>query len=51
METKKRTKQDDIIEYLINSKRELQEEIRNDIYKPEFIEALKKLRDKNKKIN
>ncbi len=49
METKpKRTRQDEIIEYLMNSKKEMQEEIRNDVHKPEFQEALRKLREKNK---
>ena len=51
METKIRTRQEEIIDYLMNSKRELQEEIKNDVNKPEFQEALKKLREKNKKIN
>lgn len=36
METKKRTRLDDIIEYLMNSKRELQQEIRNDAKNQEF---------------
>ncbi len=51
METKIRTKQEEIIDYLIKSKRELQEEIKNDVDKPEFQEALKKLREKNKNNN
>jgi Mn-containing catalase len=48
METKKRTKQDDIIEYLMNSKRELQEEIRNDVHTKEFKKAIEDLRARNK---
>lgn len=51
MEAKTVTKQDEIISYLMNSKRELQQEIKNDIHKPEFLEALKKLRDRKKSIN
>jgi hypothetical protein len=49
METKKRTRQDEIIEYLLNSKRELQEEIRNDVHTKEFQDALKELRARNEK--
>ena len=48
METKKRTRQDDIIEYLMNSKRELQQEIRNDAKTQEFKEIVEKLKEKNK---
>ena len=41
METKeKRTRQDEIIEYLLNSKRELQEEIKNDVHTKEFQDIL-----------
>jgi hypothetical protein len=46
-EIKKRTT-DELIAYLLNSKKEMQEEIRNDVHKPEFQEALRKLREKNK---
>jgi hypothetical protein len=49
METNKRTRQDEIIEYLMNSKRELQEEIRNDVHTKEFKDAIKRLREQNKK--
>jgi hypothetical protein len=49
METKeKRTRQDEIIEYLLNSKKELQEEIRNDVHTKEFQDAVKKLKAKLK---
>ncbi len=44
METNKRTRQDEIIEYLMNSKRELQEEIRNDVHTKEYQIAVKKLK-------
>lgn len=37
-------KQDEIIEHLLNSKKELQEEIRNDVHTKEFQVALKELR-------
>jgi Trm5-related predicted tRNA methylase len=46
-EIKKRTT-DELISYLLNSKKEMQEEIKNDVHKPEFQEALRKLRAKNK---
>ena len=49
MEIKKRTRQDDIIEYLMNSKRELQQEIRNDVHNKEFKDAIKRLRAQNNK--
>jgi hypothetical protein len=49
METKKRTRQDEIIEYLMNSKRELLAEIDNDVHTKEFKDALKRLREENKK--
>lgn len=48
METKKRTRQDDIIEYLMNSKRELQQEIRNDAKTQEFKDVIKELRERKK---
>jgi hypothetical protein len=48
METIKKTRQDEIIAYLINSKRELQEEIRNDVHTKEYQEALKELRERKK---
>lgn len=49
METQpKRTRQDEIIEYLMNSKRELQEEIRNDVHTKEYQEAVIKLKAKLK---
>ena len=48
METKKKTKQDEIIEYLLNSKRELQEEIKNDVHTKEFQDAIKELRERKK---
>jgi hypothetical protein len=44
----KRTRQDEIIEYLMNSKRELQEEIRNDVHTKEYKDAVKKLKAKLK---
>jgi Mn-containing catalase len=46
MEAKK-TRQDEIIQYLLNSKRELQEEIRNDVHTKEFKKALNELREKS----
>ena len=50
METKeKRTRQDEIIEYLMNSKKELQEEAKNDVYTKEFQDALKELRARKEK--
>jgi hypothetical protein len=49
METKeKRTRQDEIIEYLLNSKKELQEEIRNDVHTKEYKDAVKMLKAKLK---
>ena len=48
MKTKNKSKQDEIIEYLMNSKRELQQEIRNDAKTKEFIEVIEKLKEKNK---
>ncbi|MCW4470414.1 hypothetical protein OGH69_15680 [Flavobacterium sp. MFBS3-15] len=45
-EKKKRTT-DEIIAYLLQSKRELQEEIRNDVNTEEFKVALQKLRKLN----
>jgi hypothetical protein len=48
METIKKTRQDEIIEYLLNSKRELQEEIKNDVHTKEFQDAVKKLKAKLK---
>jgi hypothetical protein len=48
METVKKTRQDEIIEYLMNSKRELQEEISNDAKTQEFKDAIAKLKEKNK---
>ncbi len=48
MEIKKRTRQDDIIEYLMNSKRELQQEIRNDAKTQEFKDVIKELRERKK---
>jgi hypothetical protein len=50
METKVKTKQDLIIEYLMNSKRELQEEIRNDAKTKEFQDAILKLKEKKQKL-
>lgn len=49
METIKKTRQDEIIEYLLNSKKELQEEIKNDVHTKEFQDALKELRARNEK--
>ena len=46
-EKKKRTT-DEVIAYLLQSKREMQEEIRRDANSPEFQEALAKLRELNK---
>lgn len=49
METKqKKTRQDEIIEYMLNSKKELQEEIRNDVHTKEYKEAVKMLKAKLK---
>ncbi len=48
METKVKTKQDLIIEYLMNSKRELQQEIRNDAKTKEFREVIERLKERNK---
>jgi hypothetical protein len=48
METKVKTKQDLIIEYLMNSKRELHREIKNDVHTKEFQDALKNLRERKK---
>lgn len=49
METKpKRTRQDEIIEYLMNSKRELQQEVLNDVHTKEFKDAIKELRERKK---
>jgi len=45
-EKKKRTT-DEIIAYLLQSKREMQEEIKRDANSPEFQEALAKLRELN----
>ena len=45
-EKKKRTT-DEIIAYLLQSKRELQEEIRNDVNTEEFKAALAQLRELN----
>ena len=45
------TKTDILIEKLKQSKKEALEEISNDFKKPEFQEALKKLRELNKKRN
>jgi len=51
METKpKRTRQDEIIEYLMNSKRELQQEIRNDAKTQKFKDAIAKLKEENRKM-
>jgi hypothetical protein len=48
-EIKKRTT-DELIAYLLNSKRETQEEMRNNVKTPEFQEALRQLRErKNQK--
>jgi hypothetical protein len=49
METLKKTRQDEIIEYLMNSKKELQEEAKNDVYTKEFQDALKELRARKEK--
>lgn len=49
METIKKTRQDEIIEYLLNSKKQLQEEIRNDVHTKEFQDALKELRARKEK--
>lgn len=49
METKKKTRQDEIIEYLMNSKRELQQEVLNDVHTKEFKDAIQRLRAQNKK--
>jgi len=46
-EKKKRTT-DEVIAYLLQSKREMQEEIKRDANSPEFQEALAKLRELNK---
>jgi len=50
METQERKKRttDEVIAYLMQSKREMQEEIRRDANSPEFQEALAKLRELNK---
>ena len=48
MENKQKTKQDLIIEYLMNSKRELQREIRNDAKTKEFQDVIAELRESNK---
>jgi hypothetical protein len=50
METKVKTKQDLIIEYLMNSKRELHREIKNDVHTKEFQDAVARLKEKNKKL-
>jgi len=49
METqeKKRMTPDEVIAYLLQSKKELQEEIKRDANTPEFQEALAKLRELN----
>ncbi|WP_165698041.1 hypothetical protein [Flavobacterium nackdongense] len=49
MDTKKRTRQDEIIDYLLNSKKQLQEEIKNDVHTKEFQDALKELRARKEK--
>lgn len=46
-EVKKRTT-DEVIAYLLQSKREMQEEIRSDVKSKEFQDALAKLREANK---
>ncbi len=35
---------DDVIHYLVQSKKEMREEIKKDFYKPEFQKAIKELR-------
>lgn len=41
---------DELISYLIRSKRELKQEIKNDVKTKEFQDALEYLRNKSKKI-
>jgi hypothetical protein len=47
-EKKKRTT-DEVIAYLLQSKKEMQEEIKRDVHTKEFQEGLKRLREMNKR--
>ena len=46
---KKRTT-DEVIAYLLKSKKEMQDEIKKDVHSKEFQEALQKLRAKQKNV-
>ena len=49
-QTKNKRTTDEIIAYLIRNKKELKEEIKSDVFTKEFQDALKFLREKNKKV-
>lgn len=48
MQEYKKRSVDDTIAYLLQSKKDLQEEIRNDVHTEEFQKALAELRHRNK---